>query len=365
MASKIQILTFDDVKSQGENFLWPKDGSMMLMPHATWQMIESNPDHPPEIPVAACLTLDDRRVATVTFANQAIQFGRKEYPCLWLHALESHPKVRSAGLGGMFLKQVLRALGNHNTLFASYGATPVAVRLFKALRMVDVGLVPRYVLPIGASAIVRRYVPTRLFRGLATVVLKFGLHAYTRYLLSHLRHSAKKFQLVEKDCFEGWELHSSLPEDKYGLKRTEKILNWKLAFARSITGVKTKVYYVIDGDGAQVAHMMLRVATHEKVGSQGFRDARMCRVLDLITNGTNETIAATFYFLLRLCAEERCDFLEIITTDNAVRRICESLHFIQSSGYNFLITRQNDLPEECFAIQSWFLNMMESDPAFF
>ena len=137
MAARFETFTLAEVKQAGPAFLWPAGDAMMLMPPATWWMVETNPDHPADLPVAATLSLDGRRVATVTLANQTIEFRGKRYPCLWGHALESAPDVRSAGIGGLFMGRVLRLLQRRGVAYGSYGGSPDAVGLFRALRMAD------------------------------------------------------------------------------------------------------------------------------------------------------------------------------------------------------------------------------------
>ena len=104
MAASIELFTLQELKDKGDAFMWPSDGEMNVMSPALWLMVQTNPDHPPWMPVAATLSLDGQRVATISFANQTIEFEGEQIPCLWGHGLRSDSGVRSAGLGGMFLK---------------------------------------------------------------------------------------------------------------------------------------------------------------------------------------------------------------------------------------------------------------------
>jgi hypothetical protein len=305
-------------------------------------------------------------VATITLINQSIQLGGREYPCLWGYSFFSHPDFRSPGMGGLLIKELLVALKKRGIAFAAYGATPVATSLLEKLGMVNSGQAPRYLLPLRADPITQLYLSNKYLQYLATPVLNNGMQVWSTLLLALFHSAAKSFQLVEKQEFDSdlSFLSSRGHTSQIRCKRSALLLNWKLNNARTFTKAEYKIFYVFDDKGLQVGYFVIRIATYDEVGRKKFRNVRICRVLDMVVTTGTRPISAIFYFLLKIATSMGCDVLEIISTDNKVRTFCQKFGFLTSNGYSLVVTESENYPSEIFDINSWFLNMIESEPAF-
>lgn len=363
MDVSFQVFTRAQIKEAEPSWIWPSDESLWLMPPATWHLIESNPDHPAELPVAATLSCDGHRVATMGLVNQPVTFKDEKHSCVWARALESTPHVRKAGLGGIFMLQVKRFLQKSGITFVSYGATPDAVNLYRELGLVSAGRVPRLVLPIGGNAIARTFMPLPVFSSVAGSLLSAGLKGRAAWLGRNAPAIARQFQFSEAGQDLRWNLEVS--NDFARIERSPRTIDWKLDFSRTISGANMRAFTLDDANGAQSALALLRFATHQSIGKQGFRDARVCRVIDLVTDGSEASSVASLCHIINLCLVERIDFIEMVTTDKKSYEASVSLGFIESNGYDLLISPSESLPKELFDIDKWYLNMIESDPAFF
>jgi hypothetical protein len=316
------------------------------------------------MPVAATVSMDGKRVARIGLIQLGIEARGRTFPCLTGHGLLSHPDVRAPGIGGLLMRQMFDALKARGIAFAAYGATPYANRLMIALRAAPVGIAPRWLLPLRSGPIVRRRLGNGVAAKVATLAGDAALKGWSFAQRARLRPAAKGYAMVEREAI------SSVPDvdppdaPRVRFRRTPAILNWKRDFARLDGTARVRAFSVVDGNGRDVACFLVRVATHGHVGSQGYKDVRICRVLDLLVPPSDEIARVALLALLRVAASERADVLELLTADARVGGLCRSIGFRQSNGYDLVVTRTDGLPDEVFDMSRWFLMMMEGEPAF-
>ncbi len=366
MKTEFETFTRPELEERGEAFLWPADpAAVELMPGAIWELVRSHPDLAADVPVATALSIDGVRVASMALISQPLRIGGREYPCVTGHSLFSHPDRRAAGVGGLLLRELLAHLAARNLPFSAYGATPYANRLMTALRMANVGLAARWVMPLRSGPILRRHVRSAPLAWAAAACANPLLRSWSLLQRARLRPSAAGLSLEEVDSFGDVPEVDAAGAPRAHVRRGCAYLNWKLRFVRRNPAVRGRAFRVLDGSGATAGHFLLRVATHERVGSQEYRDVRVCRVLDLARPASDEAARSAVYHLLRLAARERADVLEVLTSDPHIGAACRSAGFRRSNGYELMISRTKALPEEAYSLDNWFLTMVESESAFF
>ncbi len=365
MKTEFETFTRQEVAERGEAFLWPPDPAVALMPPSIWELVRTHPDLPADLPVATALSIDGVRVASMGLISQPLRIGGRVVPCLTGHSLYSHPDRRAGGVGGLLLRELLKNLAGRGLPFSAYGATPYANRLMTALRMVNVGLSPRWVIPLRSGPILRSRLGSVPLARVAAVAVDPLLRAWSLVQRARYRPSAAGHALEEVDSFAALR-DFGLPETPLvHVRRDAAYLDWKMRFARHDAAVRARAFRVVDESGRGAGHFLVRVATHERVGSQEYRDVRICRVLDLAMPSSADGARAAVYHLLRVAARERADVLEVLTTDARIGSACRSAGFRRSNGYEMLISRTAGLPDAAYAIDNWFLTMVESESAFF
>jgi len=365
MRTTFETFTRQELEGCGSEFLWPEEPAVALLPPSIWELVRTHPDQAADLPVATALSIDGVRVASMALISQPLRIGDREYPCLTGHSLYSHPDRRAGGVGGLLLRELLPHLAARGLPFSAYGATPYANRLMTALRMVDVGLARRWVMPLRSGPIMRRHLSSAPLAWAASALGDPLLRAWSLVQRARLRPSASGESLHEVDSFTG--TGDLVPRDAphVHVRRSGAFLDWKMRFVRHDAAVQARAYRVRDASGRDAGHFLLRIATHERVGSQEYRDVRICRVLDLAMPASAEAARASIYHVLRIAARERADVLEVLTTDPHIGAACGSAGFRASNGYELLLSRTEGLPQEAYSIDHWFLTMVESESAFF
>ena len=365
MQTEFELFTLGQLQQAGPEFLWPNDRTQVsVLSESLWKLAQSNPEHPPDMPVSATVSMDGKRVARIGLIQLGIEVGGNTFPCLTGHGLLSHPDVRAPGVGGLLMRQMFEALKARRIAFAAYGATPYANRLMTALRTVTVGTAPRWLLPLRSDPVVRQRFGDGTGSRLASLAGNVALRGWSIVQRARLRPAAKGLTVAERESIASIPDVDATGAPRVRFRRTPHILNWKRDFARLDVTARVRAFHIVDDNGRDVGCMLVRVATHAQVGSQQYKDVRICRVLDLLIPPSDDVARVALLGLLRIAASERADVLELLTTDARVSALCRSIGFRQSNGYDLLITRTDGLPEEVFDMNRWFLTMIEGEPAF-
>lgn len=366
MAIQLQALTLHELREKGERFLFPGGGVPDLIPKRMWKLVETNPDHPADLPVAACLLADGKRASSITLPNQTILFRGKSYPCLWGHLwtdLEGNPLP---GAGGLFLHQLVRLLVKQGVGFAATGPTVTAARVMERLGIKRVAFCPRFVLAVRADALARRVMRNHVFAKAGWLPLSAGTSAWTAWARRRLATDASAFQRRDLDSWNGdlRVLEKNPRADYIHVDRSADFVAWKENFLRwSSPGTTPRAFSLLRGS-EPAGYVNMRCGVHETLGSMGFENARLLRVMDCVTDGPEATAAAVYY-VIEMARETRCDFVEIVSNDPWLMRVARYAKLRESNGMAVYLCSPDGWPREFQEEPAlWNIGLMESDGAF-
>ena len=323
-------------------------------------------DHPPDLPVAACLLVDGVRAASVTLPNQTIHFRGQTYPCLWGHLWAELPGNPMPGAGGLLLHQLVRRLTKRGVGFAATGPTESAVKVIKRLGIKRVAFCPRFVLAVGAGAVTRKLVKNRALEKAGFLAIGAGVGAWPKLARHRLRREAKAFRRVDLDSWdEDLRILESNPREEYiHVGRSPEFVSWKEAFSHWSAPAMSTRAFSLQRDDEPAGYVNLRYGVHARLGSMGFENAKLLRVMDCITGGPEAT-AAAFFHTIDIARETKCDFIEFVTNDAWVARAARQATFKESNGMSVFLLKPEGWPREIDDEPDlWNIGLMESDGAF-
>lgn len=366
MVIELQTWTLDELRERGEEFLFPGGGVPDLIPRRMWKLVEANPDHRPDLPVAACLVVDGRRASSITLPNQTIWFGGEPYPCLWGHLWMNVEGNPLPGAGFILMQQLVRRLTELGVGFAATGPTRTAARILERLGVKRVAFCPRYVLAVGSGAVSRRVVGGGLIGRAASLPLGVGAAAWTAW--ARLR-SAGDARAYRRRDLHSWNedlrvLEKDPRADYVHVGRSAEFVAWKESFSRwSAPDMTPHSFSLSRGDEA-AGYVNMRFGVHDRLGSMGFENARLLRVMDCVTDGPRAT-AAALYHVIGIAREMRCDFVELVSNDPWLIRAARHAKLKESNGMAVYLRCPEGWPRELWEEPAlWNIGLMESDGAF-
>ena len=366
MAIEISEFTLQELLARGEDFLFPGGDTPDLIPRRMWNLVKANPDHPSDLPVAACLLVDGIRAASVTLPNQTVHFRGQSYPCLWGHLWAELPGNPMPGAGGLLLHQLVRRLTKRGVGFAATGPTESAVKVIKRLGIKRVAFCPRYVLAVGAGAVTRKLIKSRALEKAGVLAIGAGVGAWSRLASQRLRHDAGAYRRIDLDSWNAdMRILDSNPRAGHiRVDRSAEFVGWKEAFSHWSAPAMTTRAFSLQRDGEPAGYVNLRHGVHNKLGSMGFENARLLRVMDCITDGPEATAAAV-YHSIDIARETKCDFIEFVTNDAWVTQAARQATLRESNGMSVFLLKPEGWPSEIDEEPDlWNIGLMESDGAF-
>jgi len=364
---QLQLFTRLELQKAGETFIWPEDNQMSLMPRECWQLILTNPEHREDLPVAGIALLGGKRVAVVALINRPLRFREKDYVCLWDYNFYSDLTCQNYGAGGLLLRKILTSLKQKKIILASYGATPSANKVYTALRMQSAGRVNRYVMPLRIRSIFRRFLFEHSVIDKLAFPLDLSLQVGLKLIsfLVSVRNTENQFKFIaiEEFNFDDFPIKMLDGPCPY-LKRSQDILNWTLCYARAIEGAEIEVMEMKDNNDVLYGYYIARIANHEQLGSQGFKNVRLFRVLDIVVQPDAYATQAMINYIVKQALAKNCDFIELITSNPVIIEFSKKIGFITSNGYDlFFSAGISDL--DSIDAKGWYLTMMEAEAAYY
>ncbi len=364
---QFQLFTRMELEKAGEAFIWPSDGQMSIMPRECWQLILTNPEHREDLPVAGIALLGSKRVAVVALICRPLRWQKKEYTCLWDYNFYSDSTSRNYGAGGLLLRKILYLLKQKNILLASYGATPAANKVYTALRMHSAGRVNRYVLPLRITPIIRRFLLDHSVIDWLALPLDYCLQVGIKVIsyIGGIKNTDNRFKFIVKENV-GYDDFANKILDDSGpyLKRSQDMLNWMLHYARAIEGTEIVVMEMKDLDGVLHGYYIARIANYEQLGSQGFKNVRLFRVLDIVVQPDGNATQAMMNDIIKQAFAKKCDFIEMITSNPVIRKLSQKTGFITSNGYDLYFTAGISCLDS-IEVNDWYLTMIEAEAAYY
>jgi len=366
MGIELVEFTLEDLLERGEEFLFPGGDVPDLIPRRMWKLVQANPDHPSNLPVAACLFANGKRASSITLPNQTVHFDGRSYHCLWGHLwaeLEGNPMP---GAGGLLLHQLVRRLTKRGIGFAATGPTEQAVKVMDRLGIKRVAFCPRYVLPIRADTVSRRLIRNRALERVGSLAIGAGIAAWSRFASQRLRRDARAFQRCDLDA---WNqdvrvLDISPRTDFIHIGRSAEFVGWKEKFSRWSAPAMTPRAFSLLRNNEPAGYVNLRFGINEKLGRMGFENARLLRVMDCVTTGPQATAAAV-YQIIEIAREERCDFVEFVSNDPWMVQVARHAKLKASNGMAVYLRKPESWPREIDEEPAlWNIGLMESDGAF-
>jgi hypothetical protein len=363
---ELQTFTLDELLEKGDRFLFPGDGTPDLIPRRMWKLVQANPDHRPDLPVAACLLADGKRAASITLPNQTIRFHGEAYPCLWGHlwaVLEGNPLP---GAGALFLHQLVRRLIEQGVGFGATGPNRTAVAVMERIGYKRVAFCPRYVLAVGSDAVSRKVTGNRALGKAASLPVGVGLAAWTTWARRRLSREASAFRRRDLASWnEDLRVLDKDPRADYiHVGRSPEFVAWKENFLRwSAPDATPRAFSLLRGN-EPAGYVNMRCGEHKNLGSMGFENARLLRVMDCVTDGPEATAAAV-YHVLGIARETRSDFVEFVSNDPWLVQVARYAKLKESNGMAVYLRAPEGWPRELEDDPAlWNIGLMESDGAF-
>jgi len=366
MVTELQTWTLGDLLERGEAFLFPGGDTPDLVPRRMWKLVEANPDHPPDLPVVACLMVDGRRASSITLPNQTLRFRGETYPCLWGHLwtnLEGNPLP---GAGFLLMQQLVRRLMDLGVGFAGIGPTRLAARILERLGVKQVAFCPRYVLPVGADAVSRKVIGGGLWSRVGALPLGAGVAVWATWARRRLAGDASAYRRRD---LSSWDedvqvVKKNHRADYVHVGRSADFVAWKESFSRwSAPDMAPHAFSLYRGD-EPAGYVDMRVGVHERLGSMAFENARLLRVMDCVTDSPRATAAAV-YHIVGIAREMRCDFVELVSNDLWMIQAARRGRLRESNGLAVHLRCPEGWPRELHEEPAlWNIGLMESDGAF-
>jgi len=366
MQIEFETWTLDELRERGEEFLFPGGGVPDLIPPRMWKLVAANPDHRPDIPVVACLLVDGKRASSISLPNQTLWFRGEPYPCLWGHLwrnLEGNPMP---GAGFLLMQKLVRRLMELGVGFAATGPTKLAARILERLSVNEVAFCPRFVLAVGAGAVSRKVIGDGLLAKAGAVPLGVGVAAWTYWARQRLAGAARAYQRRDLDSWDGdlRVLDKHPKSDFIHVGRSPEFVAWKEDFSRWSAADMTPLAFSLSRGGEAAGYVNLRHGVHARLGSMGFEDARLLRVMDCVTDSPQAT-AAALYHVIGIARELRCDFVELVSNDPWLMQVATHANLRESNGMRVNLRCPEGWPRELREEPSlWNIGLMESDGAF-
>jgi hypothetical protein len=366
MVKELHTWTLGDLRERGEQFLFPGGDVPDLIPRRMWKLVEANPDHPPDLPVAACLIVDGKRASSITLPNQTLRFRGESYPCLWGHLwtnLEGNPLP---GAGFLLMQQLVRRLMELGVAFAGTGPTKIAAPILERLGVKQVSFCPRYVLAVGADALSRRMIGPGPMAKAGSVPLGVGVAAWANWARWRLAGDARAYRRRDLDSWnEDLRVLRNNPRAGYiHIGRSAEFVGWKENFSRWSAPKMVPRSFSLSRGGEPAGYVNMRYGVHERLGRMGFENARMLRVMDCVTDSPQATAAAV-YHVIGIARETRCDFVEFVSSDAWLIRVARHANLKESNGMAVHLRCPEGWTRELQEGPArWNIGLMESDGAF-
>ena len=124
-----------------------------------------------------------------------------------------------------------------------------------------------------------------------------------------------------------------------------------------------RAFSLLRGD-EPAGYVNMLYGVHEKLGSMGFENARLLRVMDCVTDGPEATAAAV-YHTIGIARETQCDFVEIVSNDPWMVQVARHAKLKESNGMAVHLRSPEGWPREFQEEPAlWNIGLIESDGAF-
>lgn len=301
----------------------PESASHPLAALPGWfaEMAASNPAARDADPAACILWLGDEPAARISLIAAPLAVAGREVPCHWGMDFASNERFRARGAGVLLIRELLGILHARGEIYAAYGSSEEAVRVYRGLGFVHLGRAPRYLWPLRSRNILDAHLDRRLAAVLRPVVDSV-LAGASIVQVARLSNGCVFEARREFDAEVDRALRTDVP--RYGCVVDSSLLNWRVAAARANKRRRVELRYLKSGPTRAVSgYVITRLVRRERIEGHPYRNVTVLSLLDhFVTPGDDGLAHAIVGHLLREGRERGVDVVEIVTSD---RRLLTAL----------------------------------------